>query len=199
MRHAFTILYSRIVIETLIIVGVLGLIVGRMRRRLRVSPRQRTRAPMLWLVNFTADARLHRRLRNLAAAARQAAAGGDRHRRRLGDTTAQRLAIDLEAQIIVLDERLVESRGLDFDPQRDVVRQIRADADRIEGLIERVVLLIEAEAATPDMDVTGDPIGAIADRVAQLERVVRSTSATVVDTATASPRDDPGPALDSPR
>ncbi len=199
MRQALTILYSRIVIETLVIVGVLALIVGRLRRRLRVSPRQRTRAPVMWLVNFTADARLHRRLRYLAAEARRVARGGPRHQRRHGDTAAQRLAVDLEAEVITLDDRLVASRSLDFDAQREVVRALRDDADRIEELLERVTVIVEAEEATPTMDVTGDPIGAIATRLGELERAVRDASTGVVETTATVDGDDPGPALDSPR
>lgn len=199
MRQALAILYSRIVIETLVVVGILALIVGRIRRRLRVSPRQRTRAPMLWLVNITADARLHRRLRNLAAELRRAARGGPRHRQHRHATSAQRLALDLEGEVIVLDERLVDSRALDFDAQRAVITTIRSDADRIEALTPRVTTLVEIEESAPDLDLTGDRIGAITSRIERLEATVRSNSATATQTpvvieVVAQPRE-----LDSPR
>lgn len=199
MRQALTILYSRVVIEALIILAVVGLIAARLRRRLRVSPRQRTHAPVLWIVNFTADARLHRRLRQLAERARSASVASERHRRRYGQTAAQRLATDLEAEVITLDERLVESRKEDFDTQHTIVEDIRADADRIDGLIERVLTLIEAEAADPVMALGGDPVGAIAARVAELESIVRSESATLIEVSV-DHTETSGPAeLDSPR
>lgn len=181
MREAFTILYSRIVLESLVVLGAVGLILSRLRRRLRVSPEQSTRAPVLWLVNFTADARQHRRLRRLAARARAAAKGGARHRRRGGSTPSQRLALDLEFEVITLDERLVSSRSLDYDRQAAIVKQIRVDADRIDGLLDRVSALIEREAADPSSTIAADPIGAIAIRLDQLESTSVQDAARVID------------------
>lgn len=181
MREAFTILYSRIVLESLVVLGAVGLILSRLRRRLRVSPEQSTRAPVLWLVNFTADARQHRRLRRLAARARAAAKGGARHRRRGGSTPSQRLVLDLEFEVITLDERLVSSRSLDYDRQAAIVKQIRVDADRIDGLLDRVSALIEREAADPSSTIAADPIGAIAIRLDQLESTSVQDAARVID------------------
>ncbi len=200
MREAFTFLYSRIFIESMLVIGVVALVAGRLRRRLRVSPGQDTRAPVLWLVNFTADARLHRRLRRLAARARAAARGGVRHRRRRGNTPSQRLALDLEFEVVELDERLVESHALDYDAQMTVVKRIRADADRIDGLVDRVAAVVEREATDPSSTITADPIGAIAARLEQLETARADDAARVIDTsgAPATPPAIDTTALDSP-
>ncbi len=192
MRQALTFLYSRIVIESIVILGVIALTAGRLRRRLRISPEQATRAPTLWLVNLTADARLHRRLRHLAARARRAARGGARHHRRPGRTSAQRLAVDLEAELIVLDERLVESRPLDFDGQRAVVRSVRADAHRIADCIDRVGAVIDRESNDPAATVAADPIGELEARITQLEAVAAGDADKVID---ASARDGSDPAI----
>ncbi|HET8930172.1 MAG TPA: hypothetical protein VFN21_05890 [Acidimicrobiales bacterium] len=200
MREAFTVLYSRLFLEALLVIGAVALIAGRLRRRLRVSPDQGTRAPVLWLVNFTADARLHRRLRRLAANARAAARGGSRHRRRRGSTPSQRLALDLEYEVVNLDVRLVESRSLDYDAQMAVVSQLRADADRIDGLIDRAATLVEREATDPSSTIAADPIGAIAIRLEELEAAGVEDAARVID-ASGRPATPPAietTALDSP-
>jgi hypothetical protein len=200
VRETFAIFYSRIFIEALLVIGAVALIAGRLRRRLRISPDQATRAPMLWLVNVTADARLHRRLRRLADRARDAARGGRRHRRRSGNTPSQRLALDLEFEVVNLDVRLVESRPLDHDRQMALVKQTRADADRIEGLVERVAVLVEREATDPSSTMARDPIGAIAARLEQLEAAGIDDAARVIDTSgeAAGPPAIETTALDSP-
>lgn len=198
MRQALTILYSRIVVQTLLIVGVVALVGGRLRRRLQVSQRQRTRAPLLWLVSLTADARLHRRLRNLGIRAGRVGRGGPRHRRRHGDTAAQRLAIDLEDQIILLDERLVDSRTCDLDEKPGAIRAIRDQTDRVEALTERVAVLIQMEDSSPDLDLTSDPIGAIAARVEELEKTVPVRTTAVVDTSATRPESSGSRTVDSP-
>lgn len=187
MREAFTILYSRVVVEAFLILGVIGIIASRLRRRLRVSPEQRRGAPVLWLVNVTADARLHRRLRRLAHQAHHVAAGGTRHRSRHGNTAAQRLTVDLAHEIVNLDEHLIATRGLDFDAQQVVVKDIRADADRVEEILERVTKVIEREADDPSLTFEADPIGAIAQRVDQLEVAATSLPAPIETTALDSP------------
>lgn len=200
VREAFTILYSRIFLEALLVIGAVAFIAGRLRRRLRVSPDQDTRAPVLWLVNFTADARMHRRLRALAASARAAARGGSRHRRRRGSSPSQRLALDLEYEVVNLDVRLVESRTLDYDQQMAIVKQVRADADRIDALIERAATLIHREATDPSSTVAADPIGAIATRLEELESAGIEDAARVID-ASGRPATPPvieTTALDSP-
>lgn len=183
MREAFTILYSKVVVATLLGVSLVALVLGRLRRRLRIDPDQRTRAPILWLVNLTADARLHRRLRRLASRARVAARGGSRHRRRHGISQSQRLAVDIAAEVVDLDERLVAARSEDFDSQRTIIKEIRADADRVEALIDRVTALIGREADDPSTTISADPIGAIESRLAQLESEREAEAARVIDTS----------------
>ncbi len=185
MREAFTFLYSRVLLEILLVTGVIALVTGRIRRRLRIRPDQNSRAPLMWLVNMTADARLHRRLRKLAARARAAAQGGRRHRRR-GSTPAQRLAVDIGDEIVTLDERLIDSRQLDLEDQSRVVAELRADADRLASLTDRVAALIEREATDPSVGVTVDPIGAIAARVDDLEQATAARSDGVIDTSGAA-------------
>lgn len=200
VREAFTILYSKVVVAALLGVSLVALVLGRLRRRLRIDPDQRTRAPILWLVNVTADARLHRRLRRLAARARAAARGGSRHRRRHGVSPSQRLAADIAAEVVDLDERLVAARSEDFDSQRVIIKEIRADADRVEAAIDRVTTLIGREADDPSTTIDADPIGAIETRLEQLEAARDADSARVIDTSstTAPPPAIETTALDSP-
>lgn len=197
MREVFTLLYSKIVIAVLLGVGIVAIVLGRLRRRLRVHPDQRSHAPILWLVNVTGDARLHRRLRRLAADARSTARGGARHRARHGTSPSQRLAIDLEAEVVNLDERLLATRDADSDAARTTIRDIRSDADRIEMLIERVGTLVEREANDPSTILSPDPLGAITARVEELEEDHRRGTMNVID-APGVPATQTRPALDSP-
>lgn len=200
MKQALTILYSRIVVETMLAIGVVALIIGRLRRRLRVSPEQRTHAPLLWLVNMTADARLHRRLRRLAARARAAERGSPRHRNRYGSAPSQRLASDLAAEVVNLDERLLDTRSADVETQGRIVKELRGEADRIEALIDRVATLIATEADDPSVTIARDPIGEIAARLDQLEARAASRADAVIEAtgSTATPPSLSTSALDSP-
>lgn len=183
MRQAFTLLYSKVVLGALLAIAIIALVLSRLRRRLRVSPDQRVHAPILWLVNVTADARLHRRLRRSARRARQVARGGDWHRDQRRATASQQLALDLDAEIVQLAERLVATRSLDHDAQSRAVAAIRADADRIDALVERTAVLIEREAAHPAAVTPSDAIGAITERLGRLEAAADAAAAGVIDTA----------------
>ena len=191
MREALAFLYSRLVVESLVVIGAIALFVGRLRRRLRVVPDQSNRAPLLWLVNFTADARLHRRFRRLAAQARAATRGGSRHRAHRGRTRSQRLAMDLQDVIVALDERLIASRDLDFDPQRAVIRELRSDAARMEDLIDRVTVLVKREDDDPAVTVLDDPIGDLAAQLDQLETAAARATDSVIETSASSVPSDP--------
>ncbi len=174
-------------LETLVIVGVVALVLSRLRRRLRVNPDQPNRAPLAWLVALTKDARLHRRFRRLAARARAASRGGPRHRRRMARSSSQRLCIDLEHTVIDLDEQLIEATTLDFDAKSREIKRICADAERVDGALERLEKLITHEGSASSSAGAIDPINDLLERLDQLE--VKSTTNTqgLID-ATASPQ-----------
>ncbi len=197
VREAFAILVSRIVLEILLVAGVVGLILGRARRRLRVSPTQTTRAPVLWLVNFTADARLHRRIRSLAAVARRRGRAHPDDRRSAGRRLAKHVALDLERELVGLDDRLVASARLDTDAQRAVLRALRPEVDRVEALLDRVDLVIEQ--GTTDPSVT-DLANSLDELEARVERLEQATRPGTVINASGRPQPPPklaGEALDS--
>lgn len=169
MQQAAALLLGRVVVITLIAITAIALIVGRLRRRLRVVPDQATHAPILWLVSLTADARLHRRLRATATEARQVAKGGPRHVGRSRLSHAQILARDIEREIVVVDERLVASVALDIDAQRRTVKELRGEADRIDDLVERVTQLVNLEGSDPSVAAQADGLVELDARLKRLE------------------------------
>lgn len=92
----------------LVIVSVAGLVLfagavtygrWRLRKQLRIRPSTRSAAPTYWLVSTSEPARLHRRLRKAAAAARLAGARG-------GVTIAS-LAGEIEDHAVALEVHLL--------------------------------------------------------------------------------------------
>lgn len=181
MQQAVALLFGRVVVITLIVVAFIGLIAGRLRRHLRVVPDQANRAPLLWLVSLTADARLHRRLRSTATEARQVAKGGPRHAGRVRLSHAQVLARDIEHEIVVVDERLVASTALEFDAQRRTIKELRAEADRIDDLVERVGQLVKLEGSDPSVAAHADGLTELDARLKRLEEA--RNAAKVIDVA----------------
>lgn len=182
VRQAAGFLFSRIVLEVMLVVLVVAFLLGRLRRRLRISPDQASRAPALWLVNMTAEARLHRRLRNLAAQARSVArsAGG---RGRVGRSPAQHIAADLERELVGLDDRLVASNALDYDGQRRVIADVRTAAKRVERLIERASALASDESDRPVLHESVDSLDELEARVVRLENAAHASQSNVIEAA----------------
>lgn len=180
MREAVTILFTRVVVGVLVAAGLIGLLLGRMRRRLRVAPDQPTRAPVLWLVNLTGDARLHRRMRSLAGRARQLALGGSRSGRSARSTVMQRIAHDVVAELVALDSRLVESTALGYDEQRVVLAALRDDVKRVSSLLDRLEIVAGRSEALPTGVSGADSLDELEARVERLE--VTASSAGIIDT-----------------
>lgn len=180
MRQAIGFLFSRIVLEVLLVVLVLAAVLGRLRRHLRIAPDQPSRAPVLWLVNITAEARLHRRLRSLAAQARSTARAAGR-RDKLGRSPAQHLAVDLERELVRLDNQLVASNSLNYDGQHRVVVEVREAAKRVKDLIARAAALAEHEGANPASRESVDSLDELEARLVRLEGAARSSEGRVIE------------------
>ncbi|MBS1848788.1 MAG: hypothetical protein JST73_10970, partial [Actinobacteria bacterium] len=123
-----------------------------------------------------------------------------RHRNRYGSAPSQRLASDLAAEVVNLDERLLDTRSADVETQGRIVKELRGEADRIEALIDRVATLIATEADDPSVTIARDPIGEIAARLDQLEARAASRADAVIEAtgSTATPPSLSTSALDSP-
>ena len=182
MRQATAFLFSKIVIWTLLVLLVIGFVLGRLRRRLRIAPDQSGRAPVLWLVNVTAEARLHRRLRSLATQARATARAAGR-RGAPGRSPAQHLAVDLERELVQLDDRLVASNALDYDGQHQVVKEVRAAAKRVGDLIERAAALAAHEGDNPAVRESVDSLDELEARLVRLEDAARASEGRVIEAA----------------
>jgi hypothetical protein len=182
VRQATAFLFSKFVIWTLLVLLVVGFVLGRLRRRLRIAPDQSSRAPVLWLVNVTAEARLHRRLRSLAAQARATARAAGR-RDALGRSPAQHLAVDLERELVQHDNRLVASNALDYDGQHQVVIQVRAAAKRVGELIERAAALAAHEGDNPAVRESVDSLDELEARLVRLEDAARASEGRVIEAA----------------
>lgn len=182
MRQATAFLFSKIVIWTLLVLLVVGMVLGRLRRRLRIAPDQSSRAPVLWIVNVTVEARLHRRLRSLAAQARATARAAGR-RDALGRSPAQHLAVDLERELVQLDNRLVASNALDYDGQHQVVKEVRAAAKRVGELIEHATALAAHEGDDPAVRESVDSLDELEARLVRLEDAARAAERRVIEVA----------------
>jgi hypothetical protein len=101
----------------------------RLRRQLRVRPSTRSAAPTSWLVSTSEPARLHRRLRKAASAARLA---GTR-----GDATIAALAAEIEDHAVALEAHLVMlSRTWRREPAARI--QVAAQITQVEQLSSRL-------------------------------------------------------------
>jgi DNA repair ATPase RecN len=110
-------------------VGMLLWIRHRMRRFLRVRPRTRTQAPTGWALSTSEPARLHRRLRRVAASARLSGSNGD--------TTTAALAVQVEDEAVRLETCLVALSRV-WRTDRDARRQMTAQITELEHLTVRL-------------------------------------------------------------
>jgi hypothetical protein len=100
-----------------------------MRRFLRVRPTTRSPAPTGWALSTTEPARLHRRLRRVAASAR--ISGGH------GDITTATLAVQVEDEAVRLEACLVALSRV-WRTDRDARRQMTAQITELERLTVRL-------------------------------------------------------------
>ena len=122
----------------LVVFGVAGIVCcvaaltyarWRLRKQLRVRPSTRSAAPTSWLVSTSEPARLHRRLRKAATAARLAGARG-------GATIAA-LAAEIEDHAVALETHLVMLSRL-WRRERQARRQLVAQIAQLEQLTIRL-------------------------------------------------------------
>ena len=127
-----------------VLVAVL-LAIRSLHRRNRVSPDQRSAAPLVWLSAPSRPARLHRRLRSAVAVARmiagRATAGGQLSR------TAE-LAYELEAEAVSIDHHLPIVARLAPRERTLALRRLAEQVNEVERLVSRLSLL-EAEEPRP--------------------------------------------------
>ncbi len=152
---------------------------------------------MLWLVNVTADARLHRRIRSLAGVARRRGRAQPGDRRSAGRRLAKHVAVDLERELVDLDLRLVASAQLDTDAQRAVLRSLRPEVDRVEALLARVDVVIEKGTSDPSAADVANSLDELEARIERLEQVTRAGSVIDASGRVQAPPTLAGEALDS--
>jgi hypothetical protein len=110
------------------VVGLLW-IRHRMRRFLRVRPATKSPAPTGWALSTAEPARLHRRLRRVAASARLSGASGD--------STTTSLAVQVEDEAVRLEICLVALSRV-WRTDRDARRQMAAQIVELEHLAVRL-------------------------------------------------------------
>ena len=141
----------------------------RLNRRHRVHPSVRTGAPLTWLVDPRAPARLHRRLARVGTtacgvaddqrAAAGARAGSSRPRRRfrrVEPTPLVATAEELTAQAVALDRQLVRASTLAPPARRSVLADLGRAVEEVEQAAARLAL-ISAEVRAPRALATEDP------------------------------------------
>ena len=118
-------------------------VVHTLRVRNRVSPSQRTPAPIAWLWSTSTAARLHRRLRRTVLGTRaclQARAAWPT----LGD-----LAAEIEGRAVALDRELVAAARLPQPGRRRMLAGLRDEVREVEALDQRLVTM--AGRRRPDL------------------------------------------------
>lgn len=134
---------SKWVLIALVVIAVIGFIVGRIRRRLRIVADQPTAAPLSWLTGLNAEARLHRRIRAAAQRTLALSQPARMRARRRSDPT-QRLARDILDELMLLDERLIALGRKDAAAVHHGIKELRSEFDRLTALIERLETVIAA-------------------------------------------------------
>jgi hypothetical protein len=137
-----------------------------LHRRNRVSPDQRSGAPLVWLSSPTRPARLHRRLRSAVAVARmiagRATAGGQLSR-------SAELAYELEAEAVSIDRHLPIVARLAPRERTLALRRLAEQVNEIERLVSRLSLLDAQEHAPARMGHHGSAMDELARRLDALE------------------------------
>lgn len=137
----------------------------RVNRRHRVDPAVRTGAPITWLVDPRAPARLHRRLARVGttvctvAADHPGGAGGGRPRRRFRRVEPSPLrstADELRLQAVALDRQLVRLAMLAPAARRTLLADLGRAVDEVEQASARLAV-ISAEVRSPRALATDDP------------------------------------------
>jgi DNA repair ATPase RecN len=140
----------------------------RMRRFLRVRPSLRTQAPTGWALSTGEPARLHRRLRRVAASARITGSNGD--------LTTASLAVQVEDEAVRLETCLVALSRV-WRTDRDARRQLTAQITELEHLAVRLATN-SAATSRPAGLTTGAPdtLAELSERLDALDNANRELS-----------------------
>lgn len=128
-------------VSLILVAALTALTVRSVRRHNRVSPRVRSRAPSHWIVDPTASARLHRRLRAVVRGVHEVVPEVGRRRRQLHDASPLvRMAAEIEDHAVALDHEVVavwRARG-------PVRRQRLGELDGQVRLLEQLATRVES-------------------------------------------------------
>jgi hypothetical protein len=136
-----------------------SLVIWRLRRRNRVSPRVKSQAPLWWLWSPSRPARLHRRLRSAVSAARY---GVDQSG---PDSPIADLVAELERQAVVIDRQLVTAAQSPSSIRYRLLNPLTGQVRDFERIVERV--LSEATAAAGESPQAA--LGRVTERLDALE------------------------------
>jgi hypothetical protein len=149
-------------------IGAVLWIRWRMKRYLRVRPTTRSPAPTGWVLSTSEPARLHRRLRRVAASARVTAANGS--------PTTTSLAVQIEDEAVRLESCLVALSRI-WRTERKARRDLTAQITELEHLTVRVATT-SATTSRPIALSSGsvDSLSEIRDRLDALDEARRELS-----------------------
>jgi hypothetical protein len=189
----------------IIIVGVgatgsvgasVGFVIHSLRRRNRVSPTVRTRAPLNWLWSWRLSARLHRHLARTTAAARACIVDS---REQLGLTT---MVQELEAHACAIDAQLV---AVDRSPQptrNRLLRELYAEVRQVDAVAERIIRMgrawAGAEPSVRGLAGVSERLDALEAAMADLARLDRTATPPSAGPPSAGPQAAGPPAAASP-
>ncbi len=112
----------------------------RMRRYMRVRPSTKSPAPTGWALSTSEPARLHRRLRRVAASARVASTNTD--------LSTAAVAVQVEDEAVRLERCLVVLSGV-WRTERDARKDLANEITELEHLTARLVTTAAASAHQP--------------------------------------------------
>jgi hypothetical protein len=176
---AIALFFGKVTVVLLVLCGLALLALARVRRRLRVSPRVATDAPLRWLASPQLAARLHRRLQGAVRAVHAATKAPSRRssRPQAPATTATRLAADVEREALLIDRRIVAVAKLGPAERRRALERSATEVARLEGLAHRIADLAREEQDRPVL-VGGD--SALDDLAARVERLEKARAELTV-------------------
>jgi hypothetical protein len=165
-----------LVVAGLVPVATVFLVRAQLQRRIRVSPRVPTDAPIQWIWSPVFAARLHRRLQRAAALARAVVA---LHQRNGDQTRLVEMARTLEREALNLDERLVLVGRLHVSQRRRAFPPLLAEVARLEKVALRLSLqqidhrvdarLADQSSAVHQLAVELDALDAANDELRRVE------------------------------
>jgi hypothetical protein len=179
---ALALFFGKVTIVLLVLCGIALLVLARVRRRLRVSPRVATDAPLRWLASPQLAARLHRRLQGAVRAVRAATKAPSRRstRPQAPASAATRLAADLEREAVLIDRRIVAVAKLGPAERRRALEHSAREVARLEGLAHRIADLAREEQQRPVLAGGESALDDLAARVERLETA--RAELTVIET-----------------